>query len=288
MPGLAASVRVVELRFADGSRWRTDPQGVASLLRHRLTWRYGLFCLAILLLADPPIPASPVPPVAALATLALLPVAGALWLAGLAALLHRGMRVLHLPAALLALLLLLRGTAQLLLPGADLPALAADLLRDALLLLLLDAGFGQFVAPRHPALTRADSPAPPPDTAPTPTPRTPAPRRPPAAPAMLRIGAETVPAQGLLYIRAEDHYLRIVTPTRRQLIRGRLADAEAQLGPLLGMRINRSAWISFDAIRDLCDRDGTLTLRLPDGQSERVAQSRRIAFQTALALRADP
>ena len=112
---------------------------------------------------------------------------------------------------------------------------------------------------------------------------------PPSSPnpptATLRIGAEAIPLHALHYIRAEDHYLRIVTAGRRHLLRGRLADAEAQLDPAQGIRINRSAWIAFDAIRDLQETDGTLTLGLPDGRTERVAQSRRIALQSALAQR---
>ena len=196
---------------------------------------------------------------------------------------------------------------------------AQEVVRDMIVMLLMDVAFSQFVAPLHPSLLPyppgdprnatpvlhrratlppfAASAAPLPDPAPAaptaPEPGADAPDTalqtdlPPAQINQIRIGNEVFAVEDLLYIRSEDHYLRIVTSRRRMLTRGRLSDAIAQLDIRQGIQINRSTWVSFDAIQSTEDDGrGILSVILADGEQERVAQSRRIAFQSAMGLRA--
>ncbi|MBU9699672.1 LytTR family transcriptional regulator [Rhodobacteraceae bacterium HSP-20] len=193
-----------------------------------------------------------------------------------------------------------------------------EIVRDMIVLLLMDVAFSQFVAPLHPMLlpyppgdprnatagphrhavaAPALPAAAPPDPVQT-APASPEPAADAPAPALqtdlspaqidqVRIGNEVFAVEDLLYIRSEDHYLRIVTSRRRMLTRGRLSDAIAQLDIRQGIQINRSTWVSFNAIQSTEDDGrGVLSVILSDGEQERVAQSRRIAFQSAMGLRA--
>lgn len=231
---------------------------------------------------------------------------------------HGGLQVVYTPFVTVSLLLVLSLAFHLVahLSQGTMPApdWSADMARHIVLLLIVDVAFSQFVAPLHPLLRPAAAetarPAPPAATAPAPSPPQPQPQPAPPAPAVaedaapdaapdpaplvapepaeigrVRIGNETFAAEDLHYIRSEDHYLRIVTGRRRMLTRGRLTDAIAQLDIRQGIQVNRSTWIAFAAIQDVQDDGrGNLSLLLLDGESERVAQSRRIAFLAAMNL----
>lgn len=163
-------------------------------------------------------------------------------------------------------------------------------LRDLFVIACMDLAFSQFVAPLHPLLHPV-GPSSDADTAPASGLEETLPDAdqqdcPVEHAEMVAIGTETFPVTELLSIRAEDHYLRIVTTGGRTMLRGRLSDATALIDMRRGMQVNRSAWVAFDAILGVKDEGrGYVTLALADGTTERLAQSRRIAFQSAMALR---
>ena len=247
-----------------------------------------------------------------------------LWLRGWIRLLYTPLLILPLfavtSATTYAMVMLMTGTVM-----TDPSHWVTEIARDIIVLLLMDLVFGNYVAPFHPAL-RSDPPkasrdrnAPEPAAAEPvdapfsndevigsgPTTLTPLEQGgdahfgagaqlaaltdvPSAQEAMevLRVGNEVVPAQSIIFVRSEDHYIRVVTPDRRLMVRGRLSEALAQLDYRLGLQINRSAWVAFSAINDVAEDDrGRLTITLSSGDVERVAQSRRIAFLAALDLK---
>lgn len=165
------------------------------------------------------------------------------------------------------------------------------ILRDLSVVICMDLAFSQFVAPLHPLLIRKDPDAPTDGVETAPTDDLP-PRDLPVADGaepteeMLCIGPERFNAADIIAIRAEDHYLRVATTNGRAMLRGRLSDATAQIDIRRGMQVNRSAWVAFEAIEEVAeDGRGMVTIRLTDSTTERVAQSRRIAFRAAMALR---
>lgn len=240
------------------------------------------------------------------------------------ALMRRGLiRVIYTPVATLSLFIVTTFLTYLIVTAfkghIDLSVAqwSQEIIRDMLAILLMDIVFSQFVAPFHPFLLQqppsqtAQQPVPAKTTSHADTPdHIPEPesaatgmsedRRSDADPqealtvsdmkagtvAPLTVGNEVFAVEDLIYIRSEDHYLRIVTAKRRVLARGKLADAVAQLDFRLGIQINRSTWIAFDAIIDVQDdKKGVTVVTLRGGETERVALSRRIAFLTALQQR---
>jgi len=66
----------------------------------------------------------------------------------------------------------------------------------------------------------------------------------------------------LLLMKAELHYLKIVTDEHETLILYNLKDAISELEPDTGMQVHRSWWVAFDAIKQLTKRgrEGELTM----------------------------
>lgn len=326
----SAQNRVVPttVRFTDGRTFIATTESVTEFFLHPVFLKYFLFCTLIYGLLDRGgmdtghLVGFEI--VMLWSAISLASLGWFLLLFTILRLLRRrlNLTVVYTPLVLLPLFLFTTTATYLVVdflkgpPGLTGAEWTQEIVRDMIVILLMDMGFSQFVAPMHPLLvpqrahgsdavaspyrqasdvspvtaaapysaaTQAQPQPAAPDAAEDAAPR-PMPEEPPK-PEPLRFAGEIVPAEGLQYIRSEDHYLRIVTATRRVLTRGRLSDAIAQVSMRQGIQVNRSTWVSFNAIREINDEGGTLTLRLPDGAVERVSQSRRFAFQAALALR---
>ncbi len=100
----------------------------------------------------------------------------------------------------------------------------------------------------------------------------------PAAP-MLHLQGVAIPTAEILSIAAEEHYLRVVTAERSRLLRGRMADVEAQIPSGLGMRVHRSHWIAARAVKGLRRTETGLVLDLTCGRSVPVARARQAAVR---------
>ena len=99
-----------------------------------------------------------------------------------------------------------------------------------------------------------------------------APESPPASSPFLR----RIPARlgaDLLWLSAEDHYIRVTTPLGSDLILCRLSDAIAELGGEAGQRVHRSHWVARRAVDAIERRDGKTVLRLTNGETVPVSQS---------------
>lgn len=302
-------VPLAEIRFADGKRYWVAPAPVSEFLLNPVFLKFFLSCLLIYGLLDGN-GAAEAARKFGFATIVLWAMIGcvsfvwfAVVLAALRLLWRRGLvRVVYTPFVTLTLFVVTATATHLVLNGfAGWRSLSDavwldDLVRDMIVVVIMDILFGSFVAPLHPIFLSHPSGQPDAEpmvaatgvqtvVAPTPatvTPEAGAERIVPQD-AVVRIGTEEIVPAELIYIRAEDHYLRVVTTRRRILTRGRLSDALALLDFRLGIQVNRSTWVAFAAIEAVeDDGKGIQSLTLLGGETERVAQSRRIAFQTAM------
>jgi two-component system LytT family response regulator len=91
----------------------------------------------------------------------------------------------------------------------------------------------------------------------------------------------------VVWIEAEDYYVRIHSTRGRHLIRTSLASLEARLDPRDFLRVHRAAIVSIDEVREVQDR-GTLTIVLSDGTEVPVSRSRKSIVETALRPRLRP
>jgi hypothetical protein len=86
----------------------------------------------------------------------------------------------------------------------------------------------------------------------------------------------------LLCVKTEDHYLRVFTPLGDDLILMRMADAEAELAPLDGLRVHRSWWVARGAVASVTrEAGGRITLSLKNGLQVPVARSSTGALRAA-------
>jgi hypothetical protein len=89
------------------------------------------------------------------------------------------------------------------------------------------------------------------------------------------IGAERVYLDSLIQIRAEDHYLRVVTLQSNQMIRGKLATVIEKLDTDLGVQVNRSVWVARAQISYAQVEDSRrMSLILGNGDEVVVARPR--------------
>lgn len=318
-----------EIRFADGRRYWAATDSLSDFILHPIFLKYAAVCVLIYGLLDRGgadtggLHGFEI--VVLWVTLGCVAIGWyAMFFVLVRALMRRGLiRVIYTPVATLSLFIVTTFLTYLIVTAfkghVDLSVAqwSQEIIRDMLVILLMDIVFSQFVAPFHPFLLQQ----PPSQTAQQPVSAkttshadTPDHISEPANAAAglsedgrsdaepqealtvsdmkagtvapLTVGNEVFAVEDLIYIRSEDHYLRIVTARRRVLARGKLADAVAQLDFRLGIQINRSTWIAFDAITDVQDdKKGVTVVTLRGGETERVALSRRIAFLTALQQR---
>lgn len=69
----------------------------------------------------------------------------------------------------------------------------------------------------------------------------------------------------LYAVEAQDHYLRVHTDKRSDLILLRLADAIGELSAVEGAQTHRSWWVARQAVQSVKRRDGRATLTLKGG-----------------------
>lgn len=94
-----------------------------------------------------------------------------------------------------------------------------------------------------------------------------------AAPAWL----ETLPPElgrDLIFLQAQDHYLRAVTPLGETLVRGSIGEASEALGDH-GIRVHRSWWVARSAIWRYSHPNGSPVIVLRTGQKIPVGRSYR-------------
>jgi two-component system, LytTR family, response regulator len=91
----------------------------------------------------------------------------------------------------------------------------------------------------------------------------------------------------VVWIEAEDYYVRIHAKGGRHLVRTSLASLEARLDPRNFLRVHRAAIVNVDEVREIQDK-GALSVILTDGTQVPVSRSRRSAVESALAPRLRP
>lgn len=93
-----------------------------------------------------------------------------------------------------------------------------------------------------------------------------------AEPSLLEL--DSWPDEPVLQVRADDHYLHVVTRQGRSLIRGRMRDAALRLNEADGLQIHRSHWVADEAVAKVMLRGRDYRLLLKDGTDVPVSRSR--------------
>lgn len=85
--------------------------------------------------------------------------------------------------------------------------------------------------------------------------------------------APSLASSTVLYLKMEDHYVRVRTETGSRLEAGPLARVLAGLSGLDGLQVHRSWWVARKAVVGV-ERDGrNLRLRLVDGEAAPIARA---------------
>lgn len=99
-----------------------------------------------------------------------------------------------------------------------------------------------------------------------------------AAPSMqvVAVLGQTVTQDSIWHLKAEEHYVSLnLRDGTSQLLRGRLADAIAQLPDDLGLQVHRSHWVAKAALAELDRKRDGWRLRLLNGADIPVARNRQ-------------
>lgn len=86
----------------------------------------------------------------------------------------------------------------------------------------------------------------------------------------------------LLHLRAQDHYVEVVTEKGEALIAMRLRDAVAETVPEAGVQCHRSHWVALQAIEGRSRQQGRAGLRLTNGSFVPVGRTYDPAVKDAL------
>ena len=76
----------------------------------------------------------------------------------------------------------------------------------------------------------------------------------------------------IIYLKSEDHYVKVVTSTGSGLIKKRFADAVAELGET-GIQVHRCYWVASRHVQELTKHDGKLLLRLAGNHEVPVSRT---------------
>lgn len=181
--------------------------------------------------------------------------------------------------------------------GANLGSLIALTARNIVIVACYDILHGRYVAPRHPMFVPKTAPE---DDAVSPVP----PRQtsdqttdPQSVPTVakdnttttdktvrnvdfVQIGNTSFAHPNILWIKSEDHYLKVQMANSSQMVRGKLSATVDKLDKSLGLQINRSVWVAFEAI-ELVEKKGGyyVVVKLSDETTHRIANSRRLIFK---------
>ena len=85
----------------------------------------------------------------------------------------------------------------------------------------------------------------------------------------------------LIWVEAEDYYVRIHSTRGRHLVRTALTTLEERLRPLQFLRVHRGAIVNLHEVTEVRDAGG-LTLMMTDGTEIPVSRSRRAAVESSL------
>lgn len=94
-------------------------------------------------------------------------------------------------------------------------------------------------------------------------------------PASVEVNGEPLHLDGLLYLKAAEHYVEVVFHDATQLVRTSLRDLVDRLHPDHGVQPHRSYWVSRDAIIGLNRQKGAQFLVLSNGDEIPVSRQRR-------------
>ena len=82
-------------------------------------------------------------------------------------------------------------------------------------------------------------------------------------------------------LQAEDHYLRVYSGKREELIRYRFSDAVNEVRGLPGLQVHRSFWVNTDAIDSIKQAGRSYEIVLKSGLTIPVSRSYRYAVRDA-------
>lgn len=102
--------------------------------------------------------------------------------------------------------------------------------------------------------------------------------------AVLR-GIDPPLAGEVIWAEAQEHYVRLVTPSEARLVLHRFSDILRALPADAGVRVHRSHWVAFAAIAEAFRDGANLRLRLRNGAVVPVSRSYRGATERALESR---
>jgi hypothetical protein len=85
----------------------------------------------------------------------------------------------------------------------------------------------------------------------------------------------------IIALQAEDHYLRVYTKEKNELIRYRFSDAINAVRELPGLQVHRSFWVSTDAIESIRRVGRSYEIILTNGLTVPVSRSYRYAVKDA-------
>ena len=94
-------------------------------------------------------------------------------------------------------------------------------------------------------------------------------------PLLVRLKPET--RGRLMRMSSQDHYTEVVTTRGRELILLRFSDAMREAGPVAGMQVHRSHWVSDENVASLEKRNGRLALLTKDGAEIPVSRANEAA-----------
>jgi two-component system LytT family response regulator len=106
--------------------------------------------------------------------------------------------------------------------------------------------------------------------------------RPTSDAGVLEFGTIVLPASEVVWVEAQDYYVRIHTTRARHLVRVTLAALEERLDPTRFLRVHRAALVNLDAVREIVEDHGNLRLALADGSQVPVSRARRREVEARL------
>ena len=77
----------------------------------------------------------------------------------------------------------------------------------------------------------------------------------------------------LLAVKAEDHYVSVITDHGSALVHMKFSDALLMLGDYPGLKVHRSWWVAADAVESMQRKDGRPVLALTSGQNVPVSRN---------------
>lgn len=101
-------------------------------------------------------------------------------------------------------------------------------------------------------------------------------------PALLQRLEKFPHAKRVLSLSAQDHYVEVTTDIGTELCLLRLNDAIVEVEPEEGFQIHRSHWVAKSAVEKLENKGGISQVKLADGRTLNVSQSRFADFKEFL------